>query len=230
MADVSESKFDEIQGEILHEYDGIQEADNELPTWWLGTFYGAIVFAIFYWFYFHEYEIGSLPNEAYAAEMSENAGPGSEVPESVLLEVAADPASVTAGSASFDQYCVPCHAAQAEGNIGPNLTDGFWLHGGSPQDIHRVIYDGVLTKGMPAWGASLGAEAAQELTAFVLSVRDTNVEGKAAEGEPWAPSVEGEPDEEPAAEAEPDGNEEAAPTDGVDDEGANADDGEAAGG
>ena len=43
---MSEGKrTDEIQGEILHVYDDIEEADNNLPTWWLLTFYGAIAFA-----------------------------------------------------------------------------------------------------------------------------------------------------------------------------------------
>ena len=48
-------------GEILHVYDDIEEADNNLPTWWLLTFYGAVVFGLVYWFYFHEYAIGGAP-------------------------------------------------------------------------------------------------------------------------------------------------------------------------
>jgi cytochrome c oxidase cbb3-type subunit 3 len=48
------TKHDPIQGEIVHEYDGIQEADNRLPQWWLMTFYGAVLFSIGYWFYYQE--------------------------------------------------------------------------------------------------------------------------------------------------------------------------------
>ena len=47
---MSEGKrTDEIQGEILHVYDDIEEADNNLPTWWLLTFYGAIAAGIYEW-------------------------------------------------------------------------------------------------------------------------------------------------------------------------------------
>lgn len=37
---------------IVHRYDDIRAADHRLPMWWLCTLYGAIGFAIGYWFYF----------------------------------------------------------------------------------------------------------------------------------------------------------------------------------
>lgn len=186
----AEGRTDHIQGEILHVYDGIEEADNELPTWWLITFYGAIAFAVVYWFAYHELEALPLPPQEYAAALAEQAG--DQVSEELLVALADDPDAVAGGQELFATHCEVCHKARGEGNIGPNLTDPNWIHGGSPVDIHVSISDGWLQNGMPAWGQTLGPEAVQRLTAFVLSIRDTNVAGgKEPEGEVWAP--EGEP-------------------------------------
>lgn len=181
----AEGRTDHIQGEILHVYDGIEEADNELPTWWLLTFYGAIAFAVVYWFAYHELEAVPLPAQEYALALAAQAG--DEVSEDLLVALADDPDAVAAGQELFGTHCEVCHEARGEGNIGPNLTDPNWLHGGSPVDIHTSISEGWLQSGMPAWGATLGAQPVQQLTAFVLSIRDTNLEGKEPQGEVWIP-------------------------------------------
>ena len=202
MAD-AEGRTDHIQGEILHVYDGIEEADNELPTWWLITFYGAIAFAVAYWFAYHELEAVPLPGQEYAAALAAQAG--DEVSEDLLLALADDPEAVAAGAELFTTHCEVCHRERGQGNIGPNLTDPNWIHGGSPADIHSSIADGQLQNGMPAWSATLGAEPVQRLTAFVLSIRNTNVEGKEPEGEVWSPDGEetgSDSETEPGSESE----------------------------
>ncbi len=186
MAEPKEKRTDAIQGEIVHVYDGIEEADNELPTWWLWTFYGAIAFAVFYWFAYHELKAFPLPREAYEARLQAQ-GAGAEVTEDMLSAMASNPDAVAAGADIFQQNCAVCHKERGEGNIGPNLTDAFWIHGGTATDIYHTIHDGVLQAGMPAWGQTLGAEAVQKVTAFVLSIRDTNVPGKEPQGDRWVP-------------------------------------------
>lgn len=194
---------DAIQGEILHVYDGIEEADNELPTWWLLTFYGAIVFSVGYWFAYHELEAVPLPAQEYAAALAAQAG--DEVSPELLIAMADDPDAVAGGQELFGTHCEVCHRARGEGNIGPNLTDPNWIHGGSPTDIHASIAEGRLENGMPAWGPTLGPQSVQRLTAFVLSIRNTNVPGKDPEGEVWTDGAsETEAESESGAEPEPD--------------------------
>jgi cytochrome c oxidase cbb3-type subunit III len=173
-----------------HDFDGIQEYDNPLPRWWLYTFYGAIVFAFGYYFHYHIFKTGMSPLETYQAEMAadakkklaESQARGSISPEA-LLALAKDPAMLKTGSEEFTKTCVACHSAQGEGKIGPNLTDAYWLHGGSPKEIYETISKGVTNKGMPAWEPTLGNSKTIAVTAYVLSIRNKNIPGKAPQGE-----------------------------------------------
>jgi len=187
---MSEAKrTDEIQGEILHVYDDIEEADNNLPTWWLLTFYGAVVFGLVYWFYYHEYSIGQLPPETYAAEMAAAEAERSIVTDESLDALAADPGAVTAGQEIFMAQCFACHDAKGQGRegLGPNLTDKYWVHGGAPTDIHATVTNGVAAKGMPPWTPILGEQGVNNVVAYILTIRNTEVPGKGPEGEVWEP-------------------------------------------
>ncbi|MDH5490729.1 MAG: c-type cytochrome [Myxococcales bacterium] len=180
MADTD--RKDDIQGAIVHVYDGIEEADNELPMWWLWIFYGAIVFALGYWFYYEAFGAGPSLAETYAAELEAQAASAPELTEETLAAMAADPQAVAAGAEVFQTSCIACHGAQGEGVIGPNLTDTFFIHGSDPMQIAGVIREGVPAQGMPGWAQVLGADAVGKVTAYVISLRGTNVEGKAPQG------------------------------------------------
>ncbi len=173
--------------ETPHEYDGIREFDNPLPRWWLLTFYGAVVFSVGYWFYYHTLAVGELPMAAYAVELEAGeklqlAAELQAVGEEQLLALARSPDAVQRGAAVFKQNCVACHGERGQGLIGPNLTDAYWLHGSKAKQIHQVITAGILDKGMPSWRPVLGASKVQDATAFVLSLKGKDVPGKAAQG------------------------------------------------
>ena len=183
-------RTDEIQGDVIHEYDGIEEADNRLPRWWLMTFYGAIAFSFAYWVYYHTLEISLPLNAQYAKERQESMQM-EDVTDEALLELAENPKILSAGRKIFKTHCVSCHADKGQGKNGPNLTDAYWLHGGSPSKIHETIAYGVPLKGMIAWLPRLGPAAVGQATAYLLSIRDTNVAGKAPEGKEWIPPPDG---------------------------------------
>ena len=82
-----------------HNYDGIQEYDNPLPTWWVTLFWISIVFAVFYAVYFH-FGQGKLAVEAYNEDMvafyelqAEQLLAMGEIQESTLLDLMGWPAT-----------------------------------------------------------------------------------------------------------------------------------------
>jgi cytochrome c oxidase cbb3-type subunit 3 len=107
------------------------------------------------------------------------------VSEETLSQMMADAATVQAGAVVFASKCVACHLEKGQGSIGPNLTDSHWVNGtGTLMDIYQVVSEGSPIKGMPAWNRQLRPEELRAVVTFVGSIRATNVEGKAPEGEP----------------------------------------------
>lgn len=182
MSDIE--RHDAIQGRIIHVYDGIEEADNKLPLWWLWTFFGAVAFAAAYWFYFEVFAVGASPLQRYAQALEAQAARQGTVSAELLESLAKDPEALAEGKALFVSNCAVCHQENGAGKIGPNLTDAFWLHGEKPEEIYATIDKGVLAKGMPAWGPTLGAKATQRLAAYTLTLRGKNLPGKEPQGDP----------------------------------------------
>lgn len=78
------------------------------------------------------------------------------------------------GKQIFATNCVACHGQDAKsgkpGLIGPDLTDNVWIHGGTPEQIHNSVTNGVPPKGMPTWGPILGPEKVGDAVAFIYSL------------------------------------------------------------
>jgi cytochrome c oxidase cbb3-type subunit 3 len=174
-----------------HAFDGIQEFDHRLPNWWLWTFYGACLFSVSYWIHYHTLGTGDLPVEAYAIEQREAAArleaemAKVQIDEAMLLKLASEPAVVAAGEQIFKNpaLCAQCHQQDGSGNIGPNLTDRFWINGGSPLAIYRTVLEGGRPdKGMQSWKQN-GMTFVQRAAAYVLSIRDRDLPGKPPEPE-----------------------------------------------
>lgn len=170
-----------------HSYDGIQEFDNPLPRWWVWIFWATIVFSVLYVFDVTGRLAGPGRVQEYEREMAAAAerwpAPSGPVDAASLAAMAADPATVAAGAQVFATNCVACHRADGGGLIGPNLTDDFWIHGGSLPEIHQVVSDGVLDKGMPPWSKVLSPAQVNAVVAYVHSLYGTTPpQPKAAEG------------------------------------------------
>lgn len=164
-----------------HDYDGIRELDNNLPPWWKYGFYLTILFSVVYLVHFHvsgsgklqvaEYEeqlhTASLEVEAYKKQAA-------NLVDETNVVALTETASLSNGRSLFTTHCSPCHGAAGQGTVGPNLTDAYWLHGGSIQDVFKSIKYGWPQKGMKAWEKDLGAKQIQELSSFIKTLQGTN--------------------------------------------------------
>ena len=162
-----------------HNYDGIRELDNNLPPWWKYSFYLSIIFAVCYLSYYHvlggpssrdEYnasmKAAQLQMEEYARV---NVG---KVDENALKM--ADAAGIDEGKTIFATNCSPCHGKNGEGVVGPNLTDDYWLHGGTLTDIYKTIKNGWPAKGMKSWQTDLSAVQIKNVSSYIKTLHGTN--------------------------------------------------------
>lgn len=174
------SQEDEL--DLGHDYDGIRELNNRLPPWWLYGFYVTILFAAIYLWRFHvshtgpssveEYEKSVARAEISVQEYLKKKGEAIDENTVTLLTSAED---IETGKAIFTDpaKCPACHSADGGGNaVGPNLTDDYWLYGGSIKDIFKVIKYGT-SKGMRAWKDDLSAKQIAQVASYVKSLRGT---------------------------------------------------------
>jgi mono/diheme cytochrome c family protein len=100
--------------------------------------------------------------------------------------VLTDEASLKAGAERFKNLCASCHGQSGEGNVGPNFTDNYWMHGGDFKSVVTTIANGVPEKGMIAWSAQLSGVEIKEVASYILSMEGTNApKGKAPQGEKY---------------------------------------------
>lgn len=83
------------------------------------------------------------------------------------------------GEKLFSFNCMVCHGEKANGEIGPNLTDDYWIYGNSYQAIFTTIEKGT-ENGMPEHASKLTPEQMKDLTYFIQNLKPT--EGKDPQG------------------------------------------------
>lgn len=186
--------------DLGHNFDGIRELDNHLPPWWKWLFYATIVWAVVYLAAYHltsslPLSIGEYENEITLAEDQAKALQASQ-PQAVIdentLVYTKDEGILSKGKVIFNGNCVACHRNDGGGNtIGPNLTDQYWIHGGGIKNVFTTIKNGVVEKGMPAWGKAMSPQDVRDVAFYVMSLQGSNPkDGKAPQGELAIPEEE----------------------------------------
>lgn len=176
---------------LEHQFDGISELDNPTPAWFMWLFYATIAIAFGYMFTYHVFDWAPLQDEEYAVEVQEAEAAKKEylskaanlIDENTVKE-STEASVITSGQAIYNSNCVACHGDKAQGVVGPNLTDDYWLHGGNVSAIFKTIKYGVPEKGMISWEKTLTPKQISEVTNFIHSLKGSNPpNAKAPQGE-----------------------------------------------
>lgn len=175
--------------------DGIEEYDNQLPTWWVGLFILTVIWGVWTLLDWHVFNSRTLAGQ-FASRMEELGL--DEGPDLSGIVIVVNDANVAAGHDVYLQNCAVCHQADGSGNIGPSLIDTEWRY---ERDIEGILESVAIGRpnGMPGWLAPLGEEKVAVVTAYVASLTDApsrvNEDDDVAEGELGAPAPEAFPNE-----------------------------------
>jgi cytochrome c oxidase cbb3-type subunit 3 len=154
--------------------------NNPLPRWWVWLFIITVIFAVVYLVLYpglgtYKGTLGWTSLGQHATEMKkgeEEVAPlYARFTAMTTEDMARDPQAMAVGERLFMNNCSQCHGSDARGSKSfPNLTDGDWLHGGSPEKIVETLTNGRVGN-MPPLGAALGtADDVKNVAQYVLSL------------------------------------------------------------
>ena len=161
----------------------LREMNNPLPRWWVWLFIGTVAFALIYLALYPG--LGSFAGKLGWSQVSQydaEVAKGNKEVEPLYAkfnamkpeDVAGDPQAMAMGERLFMNNCAQCHGSDARGGRGfPNLTDGDWLHGGSPDKIKESITKGRIGI-MPPMAAAVGTpDDVSNVANYVLSLSNS---------------------------------------------------------
>ena len=192
-----------------HEWDGIRELNNPMPSWWVYTFYVSIAIAVVY--------VGALSRpgrlgRSYlggllrptSASISSGAHAAAKAPRRQWTDriaaldaaaIQADPElvqfAIAGGETAFKNNCATCHGLGGAGQgFFPSLADDSWIWGGTIEQIEYTIRHGIRNgqdpdardNAMPAFGTDgmLTREQIADVTQYVLSLTHGETDAAAA--------------------------------------------------
>lgn len=185
----------ESEARLPHAYDGIYELNNQMPPWLRNLFIGTIGFAVVYMAVYYVFGVGKFQEQEYEEQVMMAALKQEEylkkmansIDESNVKLDLKDVAMIEKGKSIFMSNCKACHGGNGEGGVGPNLTDSYWLHGNTINDVFKVVKYGVPEKGMIAWQSKMTPMDLAAVSNFIFTMQGTNpVNAKQPEGKNYA--------------------------------------------
>ena len=174
-----------------HAYDGIEEYDNPMPAWWVWLFVASIVFAPFYFIYYHMSPSDRSLQAELAADIenAKNSLPPFDESNEAFLGYLKDRAFLDAGKRVYDGICFSCYQPDGGGLVGPNMTDDYYLNVKQLSDFPEFIRKGNISKGMMPYEDAYSQRDIVRVSAYMASLRGTTPKvAKEPQGEiipPW---------------------------------------------
>ncbi|MFW6348605.1 MAG: c-type cytochrome, partial [Cyclonatronaceae bacterium] len=153
--------------------------------WWVYGFYVTIIIAVGYLLYYEVTDWGPDQIDEYQAELAlaeELYGGKEESTDFSNVELLTDADALARGEEIFlgsANQCATCHGQNAQGLVGPNLTDEYWMHGCAPEDIITSIQEGFPSQGMPPYGSTrrIPDDDLVALASYIVSLQGTEPDG-----------------------------------------------------
>ncbi len=164
-----------------HVWDGdITEYNKPLPRWWINLFYLTIIYSVGYLIWYPG--LGNFAGTSGWTSAGEHDADKAKADAQLaaafgrfetmpINQIALDGEALAFGSRLYANHCAMCHGSDARGGKGfPNLVDGDWQWGASPDEILTTILQGRQAV-MPPLGAVLGGDVGiTEVATYVQSL------------------------------------------------------------
>lgn len=127
----------------------------------------------------------SIAATAWSAWITQTAAEGAAKTQS-----ADDEKALARGKEVYDARCKMCHRADGKGPMEElDLTDNVWKHGNTPEDIEKVIREGVKETGMRPIQGDYTDDDIRALVKYVLKFGADAAPAPAAPADPAKPPV-----------------------------------------
>lgn len=179
---------------VHHDFDGIKELNNEIPKWWLNIFYFSIFFSLIYLssYFFNDF---SDQEKEYKIEYNQHIASiinyEKKKPQCNINTTSYKKEYINNGKLLFQENCAICHNSDGGGNIGPNLTDKYWINIKNQnlfKNIFYIIWNGSENnKTMRPFGASgeLKGNDIEKISSYIYYINTNPIKplkGKKPEG------------------------------------------------
>jgi cytochrome c oxidase cbb3-type subunit III len=169
----------EAELDLGHEYDGIRELNNRLPPWWIYGFYVTILFAAIYLWRFHVSHTGPTSKQEYdmavakaELKIKEYLKTKGEAVDENTVQLLTSPEDIAEGKTIYLKSCAACHKESGAGDVGPNLTDDYWMHGNDIKSIFKTVRYGI--NAMPQWQNMYSNKQIAQVSSYIRTLHGTN--------------------------------------------------------